>query len=67
MGVVDGHPEVFVYLTPRDVHFLNISILCVNVRKNARDNVRIKMRNLHVVNMTEYGALFIFDNFFITH
>ena len=62
-GLVNGHPEVFVYLTPRDGHFRNISLFCVNVRKNTRDNVGISMQNIQVVNVTEYGALFTINMF----
>ena len=62
-GSVHGHPEVFVYLTPYDGDFHNISIFHVNVRKNTRENVGINMQNIQVVNVTEYGSLFTIDMF----
>ena len=48
---VDGHPEVFVYLTLCDGHFRNIYILCVNVRNNAGDNVGTNRQHIQVANM----------------
>ena len=60
-GVVNDHPEVFVYIPRVIVIFLNFSILGVNVIKNARDNVGINMKHLQVVNMSDYSALFIIN------
>ena len=45
------------------VIFENISILCVNVSKNARDNVGIIMQHFQIVGMLEYGQFFSFDDF----
>ena len=61
--VVDGHPEVFVYLTPHDGHFCSISVLCNNASKNARNNFGINVRHLQVLNMPYYFALFIINNY----
>ena len=56
-GVFNGPPEVFVNLTPYDGHHWNISILCIDVSENNRDNIRIKMPHFHIVDMPEYSAL----------
>ena len=63
-GLVDGHPKVFLYLTPRGGHFFNFFIFCVNVRKNTRNNVVINMWHIKVFSVLEYGALFTINNFF---
>ena len=57
-------PKVFMYLTPHDGHFRNFPIFNVNVIWNSRDNAGINLRHLQVINMTEYGALFIINNCF---
>ena len=51
-GLGNGHHEIFMYFTPRDGHFRNISIFWINVGKNAVENVRINMWHLQVVNMS---------------
>ena len=51
------------YLTPCNGHFCNLYILCVNVSKNARDNIGINMCHHQVVKILEYGALLIFETF----
>ena len=61
--VVDFHRELFVYFTQHDGYFRNLSIFCINVRNNARDNVGINMRHPQVVNIPKYGSLYIFNSF----
>ena len=42
-GLVNGHPKVFLHLTPRGGHFFNFFIFCVNVIKNTRNNAVINI------------------------
>ena len=51
------------YLTPRDGNFSNISILCVNVSRNAGDNAIINMQHIQIFNIPEYVAMFTFNIF----
>ena len=63
IGAVNGRPKVIVVLTLCDGYFCNISIFCINFSKNARYSVLINRKNLQVVNIPEYGALFTFEKF----
>ena len=42
-GVINGHPELFVYFDPRDGHFCYLPIFCINVSKNAGNSGRANM------------------------
>ena len=51
-------------LTPRDGHFCNFSVFCVNVSKNARVNFGINVQHIQVKNVPQYGELFTINNLF---